>query len=360
MCWRGVYPSEHPLWNWLVQCGASPTELHWFLDHPCPPDVVGLNYYLTSDRYLDERLAPYPASSHGANGRERYADVEAVRVSGYEGPAHHRILEEAWQRYGDARRADRGACRVHERRPAALVRQRVARRLGSRDSRGVDVRAVTMWSLLGSFDWNSLVTRDDNVYEVGAFDVRSAPPRRTALATLAQGLAAGTPTDPLARQPGWWQRARRATDPDRYASRILQRTRRPARFSSPGAPARSVPRSTRACEVRGLRAVAVGRAAARYHEPGRDPASAGPVAPVGRHQRRWVRARRRCGGDTAKPAGASTPTVRSSWQPAAAAFQARYVTLSTDLVFDGLKTRPYVESDETNPHERVRRQQTRR
>ena len=43
-----------------------------------------------------------------------------------------------------------------------------------------------MWSLLGAFDWNSLLTRDDNVYEVGAFDVRSAPPRRTALATLAK------------------------------------------------------------------------------------------------------------------------------------------------------------------------------
>ena len=33
----------------------------------------------------------------------------------------------------------------------------------------------------------------------------------------------------------------------------------------------------------------------------------------------------------------------------AAACQARYVTFSTDLVFDGLKKRPYVESDATRP-----------
>ena len=34
---------------------------------------------------------------------------------------------------------------------------------------------------------------------------------------------------------------------------------------------------------------------------------------------------------------------------AAAAFRAHYVTVSTDLVFDGLETRPYLESDATKP-----------
>ena len=50
----GRVSHAHPLWPWLLDCGASPADLHWFVDHPCTPDVIGLNYYLTSDRYLDE------------------------------------------------------------------------------------------------------------------------------------------------------------------------------------------------------------------------------------------------------------------------------------------------------------------
>ena len=254
MCWPGRVSHEHPLWSWLLGCGAPAGDLQWFLDHPCTPDVVGLNYYLTSDRYLDERLARYPVSSHGTNGRERYADVDAVRTPGY-APGHHRILDEAWQRYGVSvalTEVHAGCTREDQLRwfdsawrAAALAR-----------SRGVDVRAVTMWSLLGTFDWNSLVTRDDGVYEVGAFDVRSTPPRRTALATLAQGLAAGTTIDPLARQPGWWRRGPRA----------LAKGRSPERDGSSDLPILIAGGTgtlgsalARACEMRGLRAVALGR-----------------------------------------------------------------------------------------------------
>ena len=251
----GRVSHEHPLWPWLLGCGASLGDLHWFVDHPCTPDVIGLNYYLTSDRYLDERLARYPLSSHGTNGRERYADVDAVRTPGY-APGHHRILEEAWQRYGVSvalTEVHAGCTREDQLRwfdsawrAAALAR-----------SQGIDVRAVTMWSLLGTFDWNSLVTRDDDVYEVGAFDVRSTPPRRTALATLAQGLAAGTTIDPLARQPGWWRRGPRALAEGRSTERDGGRPIRPILIA--GGPGTLGSALARACEMRGLRAVAIGR-----------------------------------------------------------------------------------------------------
>ena len=291
----GRVSENHPLWNWLVQCGASSTELYWFLDHPCAPDVVGLNYYLTSDRYLDERLAPYPASSLGGNGRDCYADVEAVRVSDYEGPAYGRILEEAWTRYAlpiALTEVHAGCTREDQLRWFVSAWQAAS----AARSRGVDVRAVTMWSLLGSFDWNSLVARDDNVYEVGTFDVRSAPPRRTALGTLAQALARGTPPDPLASQPGWWQRARRATESRSTVADFAEdaavppdshrRGHRHARFRADA-------------RLRGPRiARRIGRShAARYHEPGRDPASAGSLATVGSDQCGGVRARGRCRGD---------------------------------------------------------------
>ena len=49
---------------------------------------------------------------------------------------------------------------------------------------GADVVAVTAWSLLGAFDWDSLVTLDRGRYESGVFDLRSSPPRPTILAKV--------------------------------------------------------------------------------------------------------------------------------------------------------------------------------
>lgn len=80
--------------------------------------------------------------------------------------------------------------------------------------RGVDFRAVTVWSLLGTYDWNSLVTCADGFYESGVFDVRLAVPRPTALANLVQSLATGREyRQPLLDLPGWWQRSQRLLYP---------------------------------------------------------------------------------------------------------------------------------------------------
>ena len=91
---------DHALWDYLRRvAGVSEEELRFFADHPCPPDIIGLNYYLTSERLLDERLTLYPPSTHGGNGRHAYADVEAVRLrpEGLAGP--HALLTEVWERY---------------------------------------------------------------------------------------------------------------------------------------------------------------------------------------------------------------------------------------------------------------------
>ena len=73
-----------------------------------------------------------------------------------------------------------------------------------RAARGVDVRAVTAWALLGSFDWDSLVTRDAGHYEPGAFDVRAAQPRPTALAGMmsTNRFAEDSSSHPGARRTG--------------------------------------------------------------------------------------------------------------------------------------------------------------
>ncbi|HVF91924.1 MAG TPA: family 1 glycosylhydrolase, partial [Blastocatellia bacterium] len=95
----GRVSEDHILWDYLEQTGASRSELNWFLENPCPPSVMGINHYITSERFLDERLDRYPAGTHGGNGKQRYADVEAVRVlaEGLSGP--RKLMEEAWDRY---------------------------------------------------------------------------------------------------------------------------------------------------------------------------------------------------------------------------------------------------------------------
>ncbi|MBW4545298.1 MAG: sugar nucleotide-binding protein [Symplocastrum torsivum CPER-KK1] len=198
-----------PIWTRLCELGVDEAELEWFLANPCPPDVLGINHYLTSERFLDERTERYPTWSHGGNGKHNYADVEAVRVC-TEGPVGPRaLLKETWERYG----LPLAVTEVH----LGCTREEQLRWLKeiwdgavSLRHEGVDVRAVTAWSLLGAYDWNSLVTRADGFYEPGVFDLRSPQPRPTAIARMISDLAAGRePDHPLLDTPGWWQRPER-------------------------------------------------------------------------------------------------------------------------------------------------------
>jgi len=194
----------HPLWDYLTWAGATPHEIEWFAERPCPPDIVGINHYVTSERFLDDRLERYPCHTHGGNDRHAYADIEAVRVGVMDGP--HGLLEEAWNRYGipiAVTEVHLGCTREEQMRWVLEVWNAAHR---ARDC-GADVRAVTVWSLLGAFDWDSLVTRETGSYEPGVFDLRGSTPRPTALAGLVRELAAGLePTHPVLSAPGWWHR----------------------------------------------------------------------------------------------------------------------------------------------------------
>ena len=198
---------SHFLWSWLTEiCGVSESDIGWLADNPCPPDVVGVNHYVTSDRFLDERLQRYPARYHGGNGRDRYADIEAARSMAEPRSGLQALLAEAWHRYRkplaateihiDATRDDhlRWIRETWEAAHAALAG-------------GADVRAYTVWALFGSFDWNCLLTGSHGYYEPGAFDVRGGAPRETAVAGMMRQLAAGSaPSHPLLSAPGWWHR----------------------------------------------------------------------------------------------------------------------------------------------------------
>ncbi len=75
---------------------------------------------------------------------------------------------------------------------------------------GVDIRAVTVWALLGAFDWDSLVTRRGGNYEPGVFDVRNGQPRPTRLAEMITKLGANEFVyDRMVDEPGWSKQASR-------------------------------------------------------------------------------------------------------------------------------------------------------
>lgn len=204
----GRVDKHHPLWASLLDWGAQERELQQLLERPCPPDTLGINYYLTSDRLLDERLDRYPTLCHGNNEIEAYADVEAVRgwLPGIVG--HAALLRECWDRY----RIPVAITEVH----LGCSREEQLRWLaeaweGALIARqaGANVRAVTVWALLGSQGWDQLVTGTGG-YEPGVFDIRGNSPRPTALAKMVRALVNGKGyTHPVLASPGWWRRESR-------------------------------------------------------------------------------------------------------------------------------------------------------
>jgi dTDP-4-dehydrorhamnose reductase len=205
----GCLTRDRPMWDYLCSCGVEEAELSWFLDNPCPPDVLGINHYVYSDRLLDERLERYPPQFHGGNGKHAYTDIEAVHVIAEEPTYPTRLLQETWERYGRTiavTEAHLGSTREEQMRWLKEIWDAAK----SLRLQGVDVRAVTVWSLLGTYDWDCLVTRVNGHYESGVFDVRSPQPRSTALTQMLREFAVGQePNHPLLDVPGWWRRPER-------------------------------------------------------------------------------------------------------------------------------------------------------
>jgi dTDP-4-dehydrorhamnose reductase len=205
----GRVVSGHPLYGYLLRAGIAQGELAGFAERPCPPDLYGINYYVTSERFLDGRLSLYPDRPHGGNGRDRYVDLEAVRVcaSGLVGPA--RLLGEAWRRYGAPLAITEAhlGCTPDERMRWLTYVWYEARRARER---GADVRALTAWALFGSYNWNSLVTRDADHYEPGVFAVVGGEVRSSIVTEAVRALAAGVaPEHRVLTRLGWWQRPER-------------------------------------------------------------------------------------------------------------------------------------------------------
>lgn len=206
----GRVDPHHEFWERLCALGFE-TSLRKLLDDPCPPDVIGINHYLTSDRFLDHRLQRYPPHTRGSNDWQAYADVEAVRVLQPPTGGLRGALEEAWDRYRIplAVTEVHNGCSREEQLRWFLEAWTAATALRER---GVDVRAITAWALYGSSGWNTLLTAP-GIYEAGAFDTRGGYSRPTAMGRLLQAVCSLGDVPNAADGPGWWRRDGRLHHP---------------------------------------------------------------------------------------------------------------------------------------------------
>lgn len=210
----GTVTPSHPLYAWLLANGIAPDELATLAAHPCPPGVIGLNYYLTSDRFLDHRVANYPAGWVGGDlGNDPFIDIEALRVCPVGLGGSEAILLDAWQRYGIPTAITEchiGAAPEEQQQWLRWIWQGALNACAA----GAQVTAVTVWALLGSYNWHCLCTENTGVYEPGVFTLaQGGEPVPTPLARTVQALAGGQAAQSAVDGTPWWLHDDRLTFP---------------------------------------------------------------------------------------------------------------------------------------------------
>ena len=343
----GRLNENHKFWDHFIRLGIEPAELRFFVENPCTPDIIGVNHYVTSERYLDQNMRKYPKHARGGNTIHNYADVEAVRVRLKVPSGFKVIVKELWKRYRIPIAVTEAHlhCSREEQMKWFLEIYNSSRELARS---GIDLRAVTAWSILGAYGWNKLLTVPNGDYERGAFDVSSGERRPTAMAAMIREIAAtGNVTNPLLDSHGWWKRESRF-----YGSRsklwddAADGSGRPLLIiGKNGTLGRAF---SRICNIRSLHHVLAGRDDLNICDPKSiDDAIIryNPWAIV--NAAGFVRVDdaefdpERCHLENA--------TGAEHLAFAAERYGIRLLTFSSDLVFDGEKNAPYVESDRVNP-----------
>jgi dTDP-4-dehydrorhamnose reductase len=341
----GRIDSTHPWYRTFLAAGIGAQELDFFIEARCAPDIIGINHYLTSERFLDRRMRDYPECYKGS---APYADVEAIRVPLTDGSTGPELrLREAWDRYRlpiAVTEVHNGGARDDQLR--WLKQMWTAAQTLKRE--GADIRAVAIWSMLGCIDWNSLLLQRNGFYENGAFDVRCNPPRPTAIARAAESLTrTGDFDHPALDGLGWWQRDDRYFQPaQRFgALRVTSMSRKLLITGATGTLGRGF---ARICDSRHLQHELLTRAeldiadqqsveaALLRHRPWAVINAAGYVRVADA-----AREPERCFRENAEGAEMLARACAHLGVP--------YVTFSSDLVFDGSLGRPYVESDKVSP-----------
>jgi dTDP-4-dehydrorhamnose reductase len=342
----GRVTAKHNWHNILFGAGIGWQEMEAFESGEGRPDIIGINHYLTSERFLDHRTHLYPGHEVGGNGRDTYVDAEAVRVKRLEDDTGFAPrLREAWERYGipmAITEVHHGCTRDEQLRWFVEVWKDA----GELRREGVDLRAVTLWSTFGNVDWRSLLTERRGVYDCGPFDVRGPAPRPTAVARAATAFGHGRDFDhPVLDSPGWWRRPPRLYSwngrckPMEWGGRKLLIT---------GATGTLGNAFARICEHRALPFCLTARDELDICDPGSIEAALDGHAPWAViNTAGFVRV-----ADAERDRDACFAWNAEGPEALARACAERgipLVTFSSDLVFDGSLGRPYVEDDAVAP-----------
>ncbi|MDQ3278873.1 MAG: sugar nucleotide-binding protein, partial [Bacteroidota bacterium] len=347
----GTLTPDKVMYQFMLEKGITEEELDWFLENYCIPHVAGFNYYLTSERYLDENMDVYPTEFHGGNHRHKYADIHTVHVP-MEGKAcgPYTLLKEAWERLQIPLAITE--CHLHSTREDQMRWfHSMWETVNKLKSDGVDIRAITAWAIFGLTGWNRLVTQPGGDYEPGVFNVSSGCPKPTALARLLQELTHHKVYyHPVLEHEGWWQRSNRVVYGKSKVVQMKKRTKkancRPliilGKTGTLGAA------FSRICEERNIHHLLLSRKDLDITDTQTMAQVLSELAPWG-----LINAAGYVKVDEAENEGEACMQVNAEG-PAALAGTCykqgvRFLSFSSDLVFDGKKDTPYIESDCTAP-----------
>ncbi|HEX8355803.1 MAG TPA: family 1 glycosylhydrolase [Segetibacter sp.] len=344
----GKINEKHPLWSYLTYAGLTKDDFDFFTENPCPPDIIGVNHYVTSERYIDERIEKFPPHTVGGNGRDTYADVEAVRVGRNEGAKV--LLSEVWERF----KTPIAITEVHlhcTREEQLRWFKYVWEAATQLKEEGADIRAVTAWAMLGSFDWCSLLTQPKGIYEAGLFDVRSFEPRPTALTKLVKTLSEGKDFDhPVLNEVGWWKRPcaihYHLEDAPAPKTQSIQLPANPLIIIGKTGTLGSA--FSRICNHRSIHHILLGRSEV-------DISDVADIERMVKYYKPWaiINTAGYSKIDEAESEAENCFMVNSVAPKFLSTicnkYGVQFVTYSSDLVFDGKKKNPYLESDFVSP-----------
>ena len=146
----GRVERDHPLRRYMLENGMTEDDLYWFLDHPAPLDVVGLDHY--------------PHSEHQYRTGERGEIIDETRpIEQQLGPAE--LCRQYFARFGRPLLfAETGAPGEDERKIWWL--DRLVSEVRRARSEGVPVIGITWWGLIDQVDWSSNLRRFE--YDIDA------------------------------------------------------------------------------------------------------------------------------------------------------------------------------------------------
>jgi dTDP-4-dehydrorhamnose reductase len=342
----GMIDPKHNMHRLLIGAGIGWDEIESFAAGEAKPDLIGINHYLTSERFLDHRTHLYPGHEVGGNGRDTYVDAEAVRVKRLDGDTGFGPrLREAWERYGIpmAITEVHHGCHRDEQLRWFVEVWNTAQALREE---GMDLRGVTIWSMFGNVDWRFLLTQKNGFYDTGAFDVRGGEPRPTIIAKAAKAFGHREPFDhPVLDAPGWWRRPMRLYPWNGRCKALPDGGRKILITGATGTLGRAF---ARICETRALpycittreeldiTEEASIRAAIEHHQPWAIINTAGYVRVADAERERELCLK----WNTEGPANLAKICAETGLP---------LVTFSSDLVFDGQKGEPYLETDAVKP-----------